>query len=311
MVITVTINPAMDIVMQLDKFRPNVTNRIQRKFKCVGGKGTHVSINLSLLGVRNMAAGVVMGPTGDEILEQLSRYDIDVRFMKLSEGNSRTNYVLVDSEGNCTLISEKGRMMEQNVIDDLVEHYTGLVREHDVVVISGDASNQKDTGLQDKLIDIALSKGAKFCLDSSGTHLAEGIRKRPFLVKPNLDELGFICGREMTTEDAIISGIKEVKSNGAENVIASCGGDGSYALLGGKLYRVKSPRVEVKNTVGCGDALLSGVIAGYEKKLPEIEILKKATAVAAATAMNESTVGFDPDMALQLEEKVVVEELKI
>jgi len=311
MVITVTINPAMDIVMQLDKFRPNVTNRIQNKFKCVGGKGTHVSINLSLLGVRNMATGVVMGATGDEILEQLSFYDIDVRFMKLNEGNSRTNYVLVDSEGNCTLISEKGRMMEQAVIDDFIDHYSTLVKAHDMVVISGDASNQKDTRLQDKLIDIAVSKGAKFCLDSSGTHLAEGIRKKPFLVKPNLDELGFICGREMSTQDAIISGIKEVKANGAENVVASCGGDGSYALLDGKLYRIKSPQVDVKNTVGCGDALLSGIIAGYEKKLSAVEILKKATAVAAATAMNESTVGFDTCTASQLEDKVVIEELNI
>ena len=89
MVITVTINPAMDIVMKLDSFRLNVTNRIRRN-SCVGGKGTHVSINLSLLGVRNIATGVVMGATGEEILRQLSKYDIDVEFLKLDEGNSRT-----------------------------------------------------------------------------------------------------------------------------------------------------------------------------------------------------------------------------
>ncbi len=309
MVVTVTINPAMDLVMALDKFRLNVTNRVQKKFSCVGGKGTHVSINLSLMGVRSKATGVVMGATGDEILKQLERYDIDLRFIRLSDGNSRTNYVLTDSQGNCTLISEKGKMMDQAIIDQFIGHYSGLVESGDMVVISGDASNQKDTGLQEKLMDIAAAKGARFCLDASGIHLEAGIRKRPFLIKPNLDELSSLCGRELCTETEILSALKEVNDNGADNIIASCGGDGSYALLDGRLYRVFSPEVEVKNTVGCGDALLSGIVAGYEMKLSTVEILKKATAAAAATAMNEATVGFVPAVAVKLEAEVVVKEL--
>lgn len=309
MVVTVTINPAMDVVMSVDKFRLNVTNRVQKKFSCVGGKGTHVSINLSLMGIRSKAAGVVMGPVGDEILNALARYDIDIRFIKLDEGNSRTNYVLTDSDGNCTLIAEKGQMMDQSVTDRLVSHYSELVERGDMVVISGDASNQRDTGLQEKLMDIASEKGARFSLDASGIHLEAGIRKRPFLIKPNLDELSCLCGRELSNEAEILSALREVSANGAENIIASCGGDGSYALLDGRLYRVFSPAVEVRNTVGCGDALLSGIIAGYEKKMATVEILKKATAAAAATAMNEATVGFDPEIAAKLEAEVIVKEL--
>lgn len=276
---------------------------------CVGGKGTHVSINLSLMGIRSKAAGVVMGVTGDEILKRLSQYDIDLRFIRLDEGNSRTNYVLTDGDGNCTLISEKGEMMDQTVIDQFVSHYSTLVERGDMVVISGDASNQKDTGLQEKLMDIAAEKGARFCLDASGVHLEAGIRKRPFLIKPNLDELSCLCGRELSTEADIISALREVNENGAENIIASCGGDGSYALLDGRLYRILSPEVAVKNTVGCGDALLSGIVAGYEMKLSTVDILKKATAAAAATAMNEATVGFDPEIAARLEAEVTVKEL--
>lgn len=101
------------------------------------------------------------------------------------------------------------------------------------------------------------------------------------------------------------------RENGAENVVASCGGEGSYAFLGGRLYRAVSPAVEVKNTVGCGDALLSGIIAGFEKRLSTEEILKKATAVAAATAMDEATVGFDPLVAAELEAEVTVTELEL
>jgi 1-phosphofructokinase family hexose kinase len=309
MVITVTINPAMDIVMQLDDFRLNVTNRIKNKFKCVGGKGTHVSINLSLLGVKNTATGIVMGSTGEEILKRLSEYDIDVKFLMLDKGNSRTNYVIADPGGNCTLVSEPGQQLERDVVEMFAGHYSRLVSEGDMVVISGDASNQKGTGLQDKLIDIAAARGARFCLDASGIYLENGIRKKPFLVKPNLDELGALIGSEMKTEDDIVSAMKQVRANGADNVIASCGGEGCYALIGNRLYRAPSPAVEVKNTVGCGDALLSGIIAGFEMKLPAAEILKKATAVAAATAMDESTVGFDPLVAAKLEAAVEVEEL--
>lgn len=309
MVITVTINPAMDRVITIDKFRQNVTNRIQKQFTCVGGKGTHVSINLSLLGIRSIAVGVVMGSTGDDILRELSAFDIDLRFIKLNEGNSRTNYVLVDAEGNSSLISDKGELMKQDTIEKLIRQYTDVISSGDTVVISGDASNQRDTSLLDRLIDIALLHKARFCLDASGEHLAAGIRRRPFLIKPNLDELGFLYGKELSEQEDILSALRQVHESGAENIVASCGAEGSYALFGEKLYRVKSAAVEVKNSVGCGDALLSGIIAGFEMKLSDVENLKRATAIAAATAMNESTVGFDPIIANELISGIEVAEL--
>lgn len=309
MVITVTINPAMDRVLVIEKFRPNVTNRIQKQFKCVGGKGTHVSINLSLIGIRSTAVGVVMGSTGEDILEELSAYNIDLKFISLKTGNSRTNYVLVDHEGNSSLISEKGDLMEQDIIERLIRQYSDIVGTDDTVVISGDASNQRDTSLQDRLIDIALSHEARFCLDASGEHLSAGIRRGPFLIKPNLDELGYLCGKELSTQEDIVTALNQVHKSGAQNIIASCGGEGSYALLGERLYRVISPSVEVKNTVGCGDALLSGIIAGFEMKLTDVENLRRATAIAAATAMNEATVGFDAGVAQELTERTEVTEL--
>ncbi len=310
MVITVTINPAMDRVIKIEKFRQNVTNRIQKQFKCVGGKGTHVSINLSLMGIRSIALGVVMGLTGEDIIKELSAYDIDLRFIRLNEGSSRTNYVLVDAEGNSSLISEKGELMEQNIIERLVRQYEDVIGSGDTVVISGDASNQRDTSLQDRLIDIALSHKARFCLDASGEHLAAGVRRGPFLIKPNLDELGFLYGKELSGEKDILAALRQVHEAGAENIVASCGAEGSYALLGDRLYRVNSAPVEVKNTVGCGDALLSGIIAGFEMKLNDVDNLRQATAIAAATAMNESTVGFDPEAAQELITGIEVTELR-
>lgn len=311
MVITVTINPAMDKVFMMDKFQLNRTNRIQNQFQCVGGKGTHVSVNLGLMGIRSCAVGVVMGPTGDEIIQQLSIYNMDIRFIKLADGNSRTNYILVDGQGNCTLVAEKGQTMDQTVSERLVAHYEGLVGKGDTVVISGDASNQRDTGLQERLIQIAVKNNARFCLDASGEHLAAGIARKPFLVKPNLDELEYLFGKSISTEEDILSALMHVRQAGAANIVVSCGEKGSYAFLEGRLYKVLSPKVQVRNTVGCGDALLSGLIAGFEKMLSPVENLKQATAVAAATAMKETTVGFDSVIAARLREETRVNEIRL
>ncbi len=309
MVITVTLNPAMDQVLVLDQLRPNVTNRVREQFYCVGGKGTHISINLSLLGIRSMAIGAVMGKTGDEIVKALKSMNIDVQFLQLPEGNCRTNYVLVDNEGNCTLVAEKGKLMEADVIDRLVVHYSQRIREGDIVVISGDASNQKHTGLQDTLINIAKEKGAKVCLDASEEHLAAGVKRGLFLIKPNLDELSFLMGRSLQSREDIIDAIKELALSGNENIIVSCGAEGSYAYSGGRYFHVIAPKVEAQNTVGCGDALVAGLLAGFERSLSFEENLKKASAVAAATAMNKATVGFDAGLVEQLAQQVIVEPL--
>lgn len=310
MVITVTLNPAMDKVLILDQFKLNVTNRIKEQFSCVGGKGTHISINLSLLGIRSMAVGAVMGEVGSEILKELGKMNIDVQFLHLSEGNSRTNYVLIDEDANCTLVAEKGKPMEQEVTDRLVQVYKEKVSKGDIVVISGDASNQRNTNLQDTFMEIAGQKGARVCLDASGEHLARGVRKSPFLIKPNIDELSALTGKELNSEGEILRAIEELDVFGIENIVVSCGGEGSIVRSNGRYFKVIAPKVEVRNTVGCGDALVSGLLAGFEKNLAIEENLKQASAIAAATAMNIETVGFDISLIDMLKERVVVKALE-
>lgn len=299
----------MDKVLVIDKFQLNVTNRIQDQFYCIGGKGTHISVNLSLLGIRSMAIGVVMGQNGEDILRTLRNMNVDVQFLQLPEGNSRMNYALVDNEGNCTLIAEKGQLMEADIIEKLIVHYAERINRGDIVVISGDASNQKHTGLQDKLMDIAAEKGARVCLDSNGEHLAAGIRKAPFLIKPNLDELISLTGRQLESEMEILEAMREISAFGVRNIVVSCGGEGSIAYSDGCYFRIIPPRVTVKNTVGCGDALVAGILAGFEQGLTIEQNLRQATAIAAATAMNKATVGFEASLVSELTRKVTVKPL--
>lgn len=308
MIITVTVNPAIDKVLIVDQFRLNETNRIRHQFTCVGGKGTHVSFNLSLLGINSIVTGVIHGKVGQEILTFLSLDQIDLQLIILKEGNSRTNYVLIDGANNCTLLSEKGPMLDDAELDLLTDRYSTLVGEGDTVVISGDASNQK-RNIQDKLINIAQRRNAKICLDTSGESLIKGVQRVPFLIKPNLDELKFLCGRELHSQEDILTAMDELTDLGIQIIVVSCGSKGSIVYAEGHYYKVIAPKVSVKNTVGCGDALLAGILAGFEQSLSIVANLKQATAVAAAAAMNESTAGFKPELIPRLAELVIVEEV--
>lgn len=306
MIITVTINPAMDKVLYVDEFRLNETNRIRSQFNCVGGKGTHVSVNLGLLGIKSIVTGIVRGQVGQDIISSLCSEHIDLQFITLEEGNSRINYVLIDNANNCTLLSDKGRMLDSAELDLLIRRYSTLVGEGDTVVISGDESNQKRS-IQGRLIDIAHERKAKICLDTSDESLINGVRSSPFLIKPNLAELRFLCGRKLVSQADIITAMKELADCGIQNIVVSCDSEGSLVYAAGRYYKVTAPQVPVKNTVGCGDALLAGVLAGFEQHLDMEANLKQATAVAAAAAMNESTVGFDSALISQLIDLVKVE----
>jgi 1-phosphofructokinase family hexose kinase len=310
MIITVTLNPAMDHILVVDEFKLNVTNRIKKQFFCVGGKGTHLSVNLSILGVKNIALGVTFGIDGNRIIGELKKYEnIEVNFVHSDEGNSRTNYVLVDSHTNCTLITQNGQELDDKILDMLLERYTSTINAGDFVVISSDASNSKRKGFQNQLIEIAKKKGGKLFLDCSGEALKEGIKKQPFLVKPNVDELSYFCGRDLKTEEEIIKAMNEMATYGIPNVVVSLGKEGSLVLTNNQLYSIRVPEVDVKNTVGCGDALVSGLLAGFESNLDMTTLLKRANAISSAAAMNESSVGFDSGLIDELADRVVVEKI--
>ena len=309
MIFTITANPAMDKIFVLHDFRLNVTNRIDRMFKCIGGKGTHISVNLSILGIKSTALGVVNGRTGAEIIRELKRFKaIQIDFLRTRRGESRTNYVLVDGT-DCTLISQKGNRMNHEEAEFFEKKLDDLVKPDDIVAISGDISNGDSLNIQGRLMDITNRRGGRVFLDCSGEALIQGVKKKPFLVKPNVDELSYFCGRNLVTKQEILVGMREMSSCGIRMIVVSCGSEGSLVFSDGKYYNVIVPTVQIKNTVGCGDALVAGLLAGFEQKMDTIENVKRANAIAAATAMDETTVGFDLGIVDDLMQRVMVEEI--
>ena len=309
MICTVTVNPAIDRMIYLSELNLDNTNRIKDIEEVLGGKGTHVSVNLGILGHRNKAFGVDFGKNGHRIEEMLSESEIEMEFLHYEEGKSRMNYALIEDNQICTLLSEKGQIISLEQSEALLKKIYDEVQEGDILVLSGDASNSEIPMIYPEIMKRVADKGVKVFLDSSSENLKEGLKWKPFLIKPNEDELTQIYGRKIEGEEAIIEAIKDLTAKGIQCVAVSCGGNGSYVGYEGKIYRIYPLKVDVKNTIGCGDAFLSGLAYGFDKKMKFEDILRYAAAVSSATAEDNSTVGFDKERALELLDKVVIETL--
>ncbi len=312
MILTVTLNPAMDRLMFVDGFTFNVTNRIYRRENCVGGKGTHVSANLACLDEPSIATGIAMGPTGRQIIESLQILGVQCDFVFSEQGDSRTNYVLLDGKSS-TLICEKGPEIPDGVMDAFAARYDMLTDSADYVIISGDASNfayGEGFSLQDKMLDVASGKGVRVVLDSAGASLASGVKRKPYLIKPNAEELAELTGMPTENDDQILAAIASLDEYEIEIIAVSMGSRGSIVKFGDEYYRAGIAKVEAQNTVGCGDAYLSGLVYAIKQDYPALPALALAAACGGAAAMSPLSVGFNKETALSLKDKIEITKLE-
>lgn len=312
MILTVTLNPAMDRLMFVDGFHFNVTNRIYRRENCVGGKGTHVSVNLACLGEPSIATGIAMGDTGKQIISSLEEHGVTCEFVYSEQGDSRTNYILLDGKSS-TLICEKGPEVSKEILGAFFEKYCALIGLADWVIISGDASNFSDSSglsLQDKLLATARENNVRVVLDSAGASLRSGIKHNPFIIKPNAEELAELTGMPTGTDDEVMSAVKSLSGCNIEIIAVSMGGRGSIVKMGSSFYRAGIAKVEAQNTVGCGDAYLSGLVYAVKNGYAPERALAFAAACGAAEALNPLSVGFDKNKALELCENIEVKEME-
>ena len=287
MINTLTLNPAVDKILYVDRFTPNITTRIKRVVDTVGGKGTHVSVNLSLLGVRTRAFGMVHGDTGRRVLSMLSQYDVELLFNEGGRGETRTNYLLNESNGDSTLITEKGVPLTAKDIDAICDTMSAHMSRGDYLVLSGDASNCADPYVYNYMLERLKELELVIFLDTSGESLKKCLATRPFLIKPNLDELETLCGHAVSCDDeSVLAAIRELEGSGISVIAVSLGGDGSIVNYFGDIYRVRPPKIDISNTVGCGDSYLSGLLYGFAKGLSPADMLRRATGISAAAAQS-------------------------
>jgi 1-phosphofructokinase family hexose kinase len=305
------LNPALDKVLYLDKVEKNITSRIKSTTDTIGGKGTHVSINLKLMGMDNRVFGISHGSTGEKIVNALNEYGLDVHFIQRDYSNSRTNYLLIESTNDCTVIADKGVQLTADDLKDIISQMKQNIQPEDYLVFSGDASNCSDPEIYNTILKELKDKNLKVFLDTSGETLKSCISLSPYLIKPNLDELSTLCGREVTSDiDDLVAAIDSLSSYNIEVIAVSLGKHGSVVKIGNKIYKASSPDVKVFNTVGCGDSFLAGLVYCIYNNMPFVDSIKFATAISAATAESALSVGYDSKRANELIDLVEITEIR-
>ena len=285
MIYTVTFNPALDYILELDKLEVGKIQKSKTELILPGGKGINVSTVLTNLEVDNIALGYKAGFVGAEIERLLKDMNVNTDFIDLEEGNSRIN-VKVSAEEE-TAINTNGPQISENKILELLEKLKKL-NENDYLVLSGSIPGSIKDDIYEKICSIVKKQNVKIVVDATKNLLVQALKYNPFLIKPNNEELGEIFGVEIhTKEDAYVYG-KKLKEMGAQNVLVSMGKIGA-ALIdeAGQEYFIKSPEGKRVNTVGSGDSMVAGFIAGFLKYNNYNDALRMGVSAGSASALSK------------------------
>lgn len=284
MVYTVTFNPAVDYIVHTKELRAGATNRSDSEEIYFGGKGINVSIVLSELGVKSKALGFVAGFTGAAIEQGVSEKGIDADFVHLSGGFSRINVKIKSDEE--TELNGQGPKIPDEAVQQLFAKLDEL-QDGDTLVLAGSIPSSLPSDIYERILARLSGRKIRTVVDATKDLLVKVLKYQPFLIKPNNFELGEIFGVELHTADEIVKYAEKLHEMGARNVLVSMAGDGAVLLdETGKTHVCGVCRGTVKNSVGAGDSMVAGFIAGCEKAGYEYA-LKLGTAAGGATAFSE------------------------
>ena len=286
MIYTVTFNPAIDYVVRMsDELLPGMTNRSDSEECYFGGKGINVSTILKNLGYENTALGFVAGFTGKAIAESVRQRGIHEKFIELPEGISRIN-VKIKGQAE-TEINAQGPAIPEDAQEKLFSQIKEL-KDGDVLILAGSIPNSLPSEVYEKIIALVADRKIEVVVDATKDLLKNVLKYHPFLIKPNNHELGEMFGTVLKTDDEIEKHARKLQELGARNVLISMAGDGAMLISEeGKKYRVGVPTGKVRNSVGAGDSMVAGFIAGYFKNKSYEEALKMGTAAGSATAFSD------------------------
>ena len=285
MIYTVTFNPAIDYVISLPEFVEGKINRSSEEEIFVGGKGINVSIMLHRLGIASKALGFTAGFTGKAIENDLMEQGIETDFIHLKNGRSRINVKIkaeLESE-----INGIGPVVGKEAVDMLFTKLDDLI-EGDTLVLAGSIPNSLPNDIYEQIACRLNSKKIMLVIDASGELLLNVLQYRPFLVKPNHHELGEMFGTEITDSEKARYYAEKLKNKGAENVLVSMAENGAVLLdSNGNFHQINAPLGKVVNSVGAGDSMVAGFLAGYTERKNYEYALSLGIAAGSATAFSK------------------------
>ncbi len=284
MIYTVTFNPAIDYVMYPKTITFGRVNRSEREELYFGGKGINVSVILNELGIQSIALGFAAGFTGKAIEDGLSQAGVKTDFVRLKSGNSRINVKL--RYDSVTEINGQGPEITENDLKVLFGKIKAL-KDGDAIVLAGSIPKSLPENIYEKILEEISDRKIKIVVDAEKELLLNALKYKPFLIKPNAHELEDIFGVTLETKEEIKVYAKKLKEMGARNVLVSMAGDGALLLdENGETHICGVCKGEVKNSVGAGDSMVAGFIAGSANGDYEYA-LKLGTAAGGATAFSD------------------------
>lgn len=286
MIYTVTFNPSLDYVVQMKEFKAGDINRAEKEMIYPGGKGINVALVLGNLHIPVKMLGFIAGFTGREIERLAVACGSDCDFITLDHGYSRINMKV--SATDETAVNGMGPDIPEDKLQELMQQIEGLA-DGDTLVLAGSIPMAIPDDIYEKILRRLEGRPVRVVVDATGDLLKNVIKYRPFLIKPNNFELGELFGKELTTDEDIAACARELQHMGARNVLVSLGGDGAL-LLGedGKVYRMQSPEGKLVNSVGAGDSMVAGFLAGFESSGGNLqEALKMGISAGSASAFHD------------------------
>ncbi|MET3684112.1 1-phosphofructokinase [Alkalibacillus flavidus] len=288
--LTVTLNPALDKTISLSEFQVGGLNRLETMpILDPGGKGVNVAKVLKQLNITPHATGFTAGSTGKTIGHALDQLDIHHNFQEVT-GDVRTNLKIVDqSQGVTTEINEPGFTVDHNDLQALQEKLTSLLPETTYVVLGGSTPSGIGDHQYKEFINLAHEYGVKTILDASGPALKEGLRAKPFAIKPNIHELEELYDTTFESTESIVQACRDIVADGVNMVVVSLGGDGALFINEDQAYLVKPFPITPQSTVGAGDSMVGAMVYALTQGYDFETLAKWATTAGTITASKAGT----------------------
>lgn len=285
MINTITLNPSLDYIVRVNDFNTGSVNRSEKEDIYAGGKGINVSIVLKNLGVENTALGFVAGFTGNEIEDIVKGHGVNSEFIKLNSGMSRINVKLKSKEE--TEINGMGPKITESDVNELY-HKLSDMKDGDFLVLAGSIPNSLPNNIYEKIMKDFEHKNINFIVDATKDLLLNVLKYKPFLIKPNHHELGEMFNVKLKNIEEIIIYAKKLQELGARNVVISMAGDGAILITeDGDVSRIDAPKGKLINSVGAGDSMVAGFLAGYIESKDLKKAFKMGVATGSASAFSE------------------------
>ena len=285
MIYTVTFNPSLDYIVTVDHFRTGEINRTADELIFPGGKGINVSIVLKNLGIDNTALGFMAGFTGREIQRLLEEKGVTTDFIRVANGTSRINLKMRSDQE--TEINGRGPVIGE---EDIALLYRQLDRlqKGDILALSGSIPSSMPETIYMDIMKHLDGRGIMAAVDATKDLLMKVLPYHPFLIKPNNHELGEIFHIAITEKDDVVKYAKKLQESGARNVLVSMAGDGAVLVTeNGEVYRASAPKGILRNSVGAGDSMVAGFLAGYLRNRDYREAFRMGVCTGSASAFSD------------------------